>query len=147
MYLDTVTYLPDDILTKVDRASMGVGLEVRVPLLDHRVVEFVWRLPLRQKAAKDQTKIALRQILYKHLPPELVDRPKSGFGIPLGSWLRGPLREWGEDLLDETRLRAEGVFDPQPVRQKWQEHLSGRWNWQYCLWDVLIFQSWQEKNL
>jgi asparagine synthase (glutamine-hydrolysing) len=121
-----------------------VSLEARVPLLDHRVVEFAWRLPMSLRIREGQEKWLLRQVLYKYVPARLVDRPKMGFGIPVGEWLRGPLRDWGEALLAPDRLAEEGFLDPVRVRTVWNEHVSGRRNWQYLLWDVLMFEAWLE---
>ena len=146
MYRDGISYLPDDILCKVDRAAMAIGLETRVPFLDHRVAELAWRLPLKMKIRGDQGKWALRQVLYHYVPRELIERPKAGFGIPVGQWLRGPLREWAESLLDESRILREGYFHPQPIREAWQQHLSGRYDWTLKLWSVLMFQAWLEAN-
>jgi len=142
MLHDTCHYLPDDVLAKVDRASMGVSLEVRVPLLDRRVFDFAWRLPLSMKIADGQGKRVLREVLYRHVPRALIDRPKQGFAVPVGAWLRGELRDWAEDLLDARRLEQDGWLAAAPVRACWQEHLSGRRNWDTRLWTVLMFQAW-----
>jgi asparagine synthase (glutamine-hydrolysing) len=144
--LDTLGYLPGDILTKVDRASMAVSLEARCPLLDHRVVDFAWTLPANLKIRDGQAKWILRQVLYRHVPPALVDRPKAGFSIPVGGWLKSSLRDWAEDLLDESKLRQAGYFNPKPIRDLWQDHLDGRRNGQYALWSILMFEDWRRRH-
>jgi asparagine synthase (glutamine-hydrolysing) len=139
---DIQTYLPDDILTKVDRASMAHALEVRVPLLDHRLVEFAWQLPRQELIAAGRTKMPLRHILAKHVPPALYERPKSGFAIPISHWLRGPLRDWAENLLSEEALLESGLLEPKPIRAAWEAHLSGRQNLQNPIWAILMYQLW-----
>lgn len=147
MAVDIISYLPDDILVKVDRAAMGVSLETRTPYLDHHVFEFASQIPLSLKKKNGIGKAVLRDVLYRYVPKELIERPKMGFGVPIADWLRGPLKDWAEELLDETRLNSEGFFYPKTVRDMWSEHLSGRRNWQSQLWAVLMFQAWLEDNL
>jgi asparagine synthase (glutamine-hydrolysing) len=142
MAMDAQSYLPDEVLAKVDRAAMASSLETRVPMLNHHVVELAWRMPLEYKIRNGEGKWLLRQILYRHVPKALVERPKMGFGVPLGAWLRGPLRGWAEDLIDERRLRNEGYFHPEPIRALWSQHLNGKSTGQYALWDILMFQAW-----
>ena len=144
MYLDLVGRLPDQYLVKVDRAAMGASLESRAPFLDHRVVEFAWRIPHRLKVHRGRGKWILRQLLYRYVPAHLVDRPKTGFGVPLNRWLRGPLREWAGDLLSPARIAREGFLDPDPIAKRWAEHVSGRRAWANPLWVVLMFQAWLE---
>lgn len=146
MFYDLTRYLPDDILTKVDRASMAVSLETRVPLLDHEIVEFAWRLPLKWKIRGRTQKWILRQVLARHVPPSLFDRPKTGFGVPVGQWLRGPLEDWAADLLDENELEGGGIFEPEVVTDTWKAHQAGRGNHEHRLWAILMFQSWWQAN-
>ena len=146
MYCDYMTYLPDDILVKVDRASMAVSLETRAPFLDYRIIEFANALPTHYKIRNGISKWILKQVLYQYIPSNYFKRPKSGFSVPIDSWLRGPLRDWSEALLNESRLRHEGYLNPKQVREKWNEHLSGTRNWQYQIWNVLMFQAWLEKD-
>lgn len=145
MLLDTTSYLTDDILVKVDRAAMGVSLESRVPFLDHRIYEFAWKLPMHMMVRDGQGKWLLRQLLYRYVPRELIERPKVGFAVPIGIWLRGPLKDWAADLLEPARLNHEGYLDAVRVKKMWDEHQRGRRNWQYPLWCVLMFQAWLEK--
>jgi len=144
-FIDLVTYLPDDILTKVDRATMAVSLEGRCPILDHRVVEFALSLPREHKLEGTRTKIILKDVLARHMPRSLFERPKQGFASPVPVWLRGPLRDWAENLLDPEAMRADGLLNPAPIQKKWAEHLSGRRDWQYSLWTVLMFQEWKRR--
>jgi asparagine synthase (glutamine-hydrolysing) len=142
MYWDAVSYLPDDILCKVDRASMAVALETRVPFLDHRVAEVAARIPLTLKIREGRGKFILRRLLDRHVPSSLVDRPKAGFAVPVGQWIKGPLRGWAEDLLDPRAMRADGWFDAQMISDRWRHHLTGRQDSTAAIWAVLMFQSW-----
>jgi len=146
MAYDLISYLPTDILTKVDRAAMSVSLETRVPFLDPDVIQFSASIPMEFKIRNGVTKWLLREVLYKHVPKDLIERPKMGFAVPLAEWLRGPLKDWAESLLDEKRLHQEGFFNVEFVRDKWSEHISGRRNWSHQLWNVLMFQAWLENN-
>ncbi len=146
MALDSITYLPDDILVKVDRAAMASSLETRVPFLDHELIEYIWKIPQSLKIKNARGKLILKKILNQYIPSELTERPKMGFGIPIETWLRGPLRDWAENLLNEKRLTHEGYFHTKIVRDKWEEHLSGKRNWKSELWGVLMFQSWIDAN-
>lgn len=146
MYVDTLSYLPDDILVKLDRASMAVSLEARVPFLDHRLVEFICRLPVESKINQGRGKHILKKILHRYVPQSIVDRPKMGFRTPVAGWLRGPFRDWAEELLNEHRLRQEGYFDSSQVRRLWEQHLQGSNHWQSHLWALLMFQAWWEKQ-
>lgn len=145
MFIDMCSYLPDDILVKVDRASMASGLEARAVYLDHRIVESAWKMPFSLKMRGRTSKWILRQILDRYVPARLVERPKMGFGVPLSQWLRGPLKDWAEGLLDEQKLKREGYFMPEEIRAKWQEHLRRKRNWHHYLWNILMFQAWEER--
>jgi asparagine synthase (glutamine-hydrolysing) len=146
MAVDTLSYLPDDILVKVDRAAMFASLETRIPLLDHRLVEFVWKLQHNLKVRNKSGKWILKQVLYRHVPKNLIDREKKGFSVPIDLWLRGPLRDWAEHLLDENRIKNDGFLSPRQVRERWQQHLDGRRNWRDAIWLVLMLQAWKEAN-
>ena len=142
--MDLVTFLPDDLLVKMDRAAMAVSLETRAPFLDHKIVEYAFKLDQRFKVRDGNTKWILKEILNQYIPKAFFDRPKMGFGVPIGKWLRGPLKEWANELLNENRLKSEGIFNPIEIKLKWEQHQSNTHNWDYHLWDVLMFQAWLE---
>lgn len=142
--VDSTTYLPDDILCKVDRAAMAASLETRVPLLDHRVIELAWQIPYSMKVKNGNGKWLLKALLGRYVPARLTDRPKMGFGNPLQEWLQGPLRDWAESQLSETRLREEGFFDPELVRTRWNQHVNGQYGWRDSIWLILMWQAWVE---
>jgi len=142
MVLDFLTYLPDDILVKVDRSAMASSLETRAPFLDHKLIEYVWRIPQSYKLRNGHGKWILKKILGQYVPNNLIDRPKMGFGVPIENWLRGPIKDWAENLLNEKKLKQDGIFNSKIIRDKWQDHLSGKKNWHHDLWNILMFQSW-----
>ena len=146
MFFDTLTYLPGDILVKLDRAAMGTSLETRTPFLDHRVIDLAWKLPLNMKIRNTEKKWCLKELLYKRVPKELIERPKMGFSVPIGDWLRGPLRDWAEHLLDEKKMKESGYFNTSEIQQKWHQHISKEYNWQHHLWDIIIFESWRKEE-
>jgi asparagine synthase (glutamine-hydrolysing) len=142
MLADTISYLPGDILTKVDRASMAVSLESRIPFLDHDLYEFAWKLPHHMKIRDGKTKWVLRQVLYRYVPQKLIERPKMGFGVPIDRWLRNELKTWAEHLLDKEKMRQDGYLNVDNVHKLWEQHLSGQCNFSHQLWNVLMFQAW-----
>jgi asparagine synthase (glutamine-hydrolysing) len=146
MYCDAVSYLPDDILCKVDRAAMSVSLETRVPFLDHRVAAVAARIPVQMKIRGGSGKHILKQLLYREAPRHLFERPKAGFGIPVGEWIRGPLRGWADELLEARRLKEDGFFDPAIVQRRWQQHLAGHSDSTHAIWSILMFQAWRREQ-
>lgn len=147
MFADTKTYLLDDILTKVDRSAMAVSLETRVPFLDHHIFEFAWSLPLEYKIKDNIGKMVLRDVLYKYVPQKLIDRPKMGFGVPLGKWLRHDLKDWAESLLDPVKMNSEGYLNARVIKKYWDEHQSGKRNWEYVIWNILMFQNFMAHSI